>query len=129
MSRFFSTPGMPWRRRAVGRGPCPAARYNPPKSLLPLERNVTPSSPASNVLILLPPDVAFSKRANGWRYPLVGGTRSHHFDGTNLKLRNLLENAATPTSRVHAVLAGIFGPKTRYSFIHETNYKVTQYYS
>jgi len=42
---------------------------------------------------------------NGWRYPLVGGTRQRHFAGTNLKLHNLLENAPTPTSRVHAVLA------------------------
>ena len=39
------------------------------------------------------------------RYPLVGGTRQRHFDGTNLKPRKLLENAQTPTSRVHAVLA------------------------
>jgi len=44
-------------------------------------------------------------RANGWRYPLVGGTRQRHFDGTNFKPRKLLENAQTPTSRVHAVLA------------------------
>ena len=42
---------------------------------------------------------------NGVRYPLVGGTRQRHFDGTNLKPRRLLENAQTPTSRVHAVLA------------------------
>lgn len=44
--------------------------------------------------------------ANGWRYPLVGGTRQRHFDGTILKLRKLLRNAQTPTSRVHAVLGG-----------------------
>jgi hypothetical protein len=43
---------------------------------------------------------------NGWRYPLVGGTRQRHVDGTNFKLRKLLENAQTPTSRVHAVLGG-----------------------
>ena len=42
---------------------------------------------------------------NGLRYPLVGGTRQHHFDGTNSEPRKLLENAQTPTSRVHAVLA------------------------
>ena len=42
---------------------------------------------------------------NGWRYPLVGGTRERHFDGTNLKPRTMPENAQTPTSRVHAVLA------------------------
>jgi hypothetical protein len=45
---------------------------------------------------------------NGERYPLVGGTRQRHFDGTNSKPRKLLENAQTPTSRVHAVL-GAFG--------------------
>jgi hypothetical protein len=39
------------------------------------------------------------------RYPLVGGTRQRHFTGTNLKPRKLPENAQTPTSRVHAVLA------------------------
>ena len=41
---------------------------------------------------------------NGWRYPLVGGTRLRHFAGTNFKPNKLLENAQTPTSRVHAVL-------------------------
>jgi len=46
----------------------------------------------------------FSERANGWRYPLVGGMRQRHFDGINFKPRKLLENAQTPTSRVHAVL-------------------------
>jgi len=40
-------------------------------------------------------------------YPLVGGTRQRHFDGTNLKPRKVPENAQTPTSRVHAVL-GVF---------------------
>ena len=48
---------------------------------------------------LLPP--------NGMRYPQVGGTRERHFDGTNFQPRNLPENAATPTRRVHAVL-GVF---------------------
>jgi len=33
------------------------------------------------------------KPPNGWRYPLVGGTRSRHFDGTNFKPRKPLENA------------------------------------
>jgi hypothetical protein len=42
---------------------------------------------------------------NGLRYPRVGGTRERHFAGTNLKPRNLLENAQTPIRRVHAVLA------------------------
>ena len=41
---------------------------------------------------------------NGWRYPLVGGTRERHFDGTNFKRRKLPENVVTPTSRVHALL-------------------------
>ena len=44
------------------------------------------------------------ERANGLRYPLVGGTGQRHFDGTNFKPRKVLENAQTPTSRVHAVL-------------------------
>jgi len=44
---------------------------------------------------------------NGWRYPLVGGTRQRHFDGTNLKPRNLPENAQTPTRRVHALLGSV----------------------
>ena len=44
---------------------------------------------------------------NGLRYPLVGGTRQRYFIGTSLKPRKLLENAQTPTSRVHAVL-GVF---------------------
>src|SRR3989304_2233785 len=39
--------------------------------------------------------------SNGLRYPLVGGTRQRRFDGTSLEPRNLPENAATPTSRVH----------------------------
>jgi hypothetical protein len=47
------------------------------------------------------------ERANGKRYPLVGGTRQCHFDGTNSKPRKLPENAQTPTSRVHAVLASL----------------------
>ena len=50
-------------------------------------------------------------RANGLRYPRVGGTRSRHFDGTNFKPRKLPENAATPTRRVHAVLGGLLHKK------------------
>jgi len=45
---------------------------------------------------------------NGLRYPLVGGTRQRHFDGTSFKPRKLPENAATPTSRVHAVLGNLY---------------------
>jgi len=47
--------------------------------------------------------------SNGWRYPLVGGTRQRHFVGTNSKPRKVPENAQTPTSRVHAVLGTIYG--------------------
>jgi len=43
-------------------------------------------------------------KPNGVRYPRVGGTRERHFAGTSFQPRNLLENAATPTRRVHAVL-------------------------
>jgi hypothetical protein len=43
--------------------------------------------------------------ANGVRYPLVGGTRERHFSGINSKPRKVPENAQTPTSRVHAMLA------------------------
>src|SRR5512138_2709494 len=45
-------------------------------------------------------------RANGVRYPRVGGIRERRFAGTSFKPRNLPENAATPTRRVHAVLGG-----------------------
>ena len=41
-------------------------------------------------------------RSNGWRYPLVGGTRERHFAGTNFKPRKVPENAQIPTSRVLA---------------------------
>jgi len=44
------------------------------------------------------------KPANGVRYLRVGGTRERRFAGTHFQPRNLLENAATPTRRVHAVL-------------------------
>ncbi len=37
------------------------------------------------------------------RHPLAGGTGQRHFDGTSLTSRKLPENAATPTSRAHAV--------------------------
>ena len=43
-------------------------------------------------------------QANGVRYQRVGGTRECHFDGTSFEPRNLPENAATPTRRVHALL-------------------------
>ncbi len=47
---------------------------------------------------------AMDRRPNGVRYRRVGGTRQRHFVGANLEPRNLLENVATPTRRVHAVL-------------------------
>ena len=61
---------------------------------------------------------------NGLRYPLVGGTRKRHFDGTNLKPRKQLENAQTPTSRVHAVL-GNFTPTRTLAF--EMNQTILQF--
>jgi hypothetical protein len=54
-------------------------------------------SPSSKINLLdLPP--------NGLRYPLVGGTRERRFAETNFKPRKTLENAQTPTRRVHALL-------------------------
>ncbi|HLO29332.1 MAG TPA: hypothetical protein VK249_09370, partial [Anaerolineales bacterium] len=50
---------------------------------------------------------------NGLRYPLVGGTRKHHFAETRSKLCKLFENAQTPTSRVHAVLGGVVERQTQ----------------
>jgi hypothetical protein len=50
---------------------------------------------------------------NGWRYPLVGGTRQCRFNGTNLKPYKLPENAQTPTSRVHALLGELPERKPR----------------
>jgi hypothetical protein len=44
---------------------------------------------------------------NGLRYPRVGGTRQRHFIGTSFEPRKLLENAQTPTRRVHAVLGAL----------------------
>jgi len=49
---------------------------------------------------------------NGWRYPLVGGTRAHHFAGTNSEPQKLPENAAHPTCRLHAVLGALIERKT-----------------
>jgi len=45
---------------------------------------------------------------NGERYPLVGGTRQRRFDGTSFEPKKPLENAASPTNRVHAVLGCVF---------------------
>jgi hypothetical protein len=54
---------------------------------------------------------------NGERYPRVGGTRQRHFDGTNFKPRKLLENAATPTRRVHALLGSLLEATMRLGFL------------
>ncbi len=54
-------------------------------------------------------------RANGVRYPRVGGTRQRRFDGTSLEPKKLPENAATPTRRVHAVLGA--SCRTRYLYL------------
>jgi hypothetical protein len=58
-------------------------------------------------LLALPTDPPQEKSMppNGLRYLRVGGTRERHFDGANFKPHKLLENAQTPTRRVHAVLA------------------------
>jgi hypothetical protein len=48
-------------------------------------------------------------RANGVRYPLVGGMGQRYFAETSFKPRKLSKNAQTPTSRVHAVLGAKLG--------------------
>jgi len=53
------------------------------------------------------PFILGKETPNGLRYPLVGGTRQRHFAGTSFKPRKPLENAATPTGRVHAVLGSL----------------------
>jgi len=69
-----------------------------------------------------------SERANGQRYPLVGGTRQRRFDGINFKPRKLPENAATPTSRVHAVLGNLTERQTR--FLQKDNIAIlTKFYN
>ncbi len=49
---------------------------------------------------------------NGMRYLRVGGTRGRHFAGTSFEPRKRLENAASPTRRVHAVLGALMECKT-----------------
>jgi len=61
---------------------------------------------------------------NGLRYPLVGGTRGRHFAGTHSKPHKLPENAATPTSRVHAVLGGFCS--SRLNFFVETSVGIVE---
>jgi hypothetical protein len=55
------------------------------------------------------------------RYPLVGGMRYRHFDGTSLKTRKLPENAQTPTSRVHAMLAGLAEEEHALNSVYNSN--------
>ena len=50
---------------------------------------------------------------NGLRYRRLGGLRERDFDGANLKLRKVLENAQTPRRRVHALLGA------RNAFFHD----------
>ena len=59
------------------------------------------------LLLVFPLHESGLETPNGLRYPRVGGTRERHFDGTSLKPRKLLENAQTPTRRVHAVLGAL----------------------
>jgi len=73
------------------------------------QKSATGESPCSADFVLGPVKLdhkefisALDRCSN--RYPLVGGTRQRHFTGTSLKRHKLLENAQTPTSRVHAVL-------------------------
>jgi hypothetical protein len=40
------------------------------------------------------------------RYPLVGGTRQRHFDGTNFMPRKTPENAQTPTTMAPTIFVG-----------------------
>ena len=51
-------------------------------------------------------NLVLNEAANGWRYPLVGGTRGSHFDGTNFKPRKLPENAPTPTITTPVLVRG-----------------------
>ena len=53
------------------------------------------------------------ERANGERYPLVGGTRQRHFAGIRFEPRKLPENAATPTSWVHTLLGALIERQPR----------------
>ncbi|HLO17296.1 MAG TPA: hypothetical protein VK206_20860 [Anaerolineales bacterium] len=65
------------------------------------------------ILFTLMQKIVLQEWANGVRYPRVGGTRQRHFAGTNSKPHKRLENAATPTRRVHAVLGRHELRKTR----------------
>jgi hypothetical protein len=61
----------------------------------------------------------FIEPPNGVRYPLVGGARERFFIGTSFKPHKLPENAATPTSPVHAVLGTV-------ALIHDEIYQSSQ---
>src|SRR6266540_649356 len=60
--------------------------------------------------------------------PAGGRDETTRFDGTNLKPRKLPENAATPTSRVHAVLGNLTERQTR--FLQKDNIAIlTKFYN
>jgi len=49
---------------------------------------------------------------NGWRYPLVGGTRQCRLTELTPSHVNCLKTRRLPTSRVHAVLGALIERKT-----------------
>jgi hypothetical protein len=49
--------------------------------------------------------------ANGWRYPLVGGTRQRNFDGINFKPQKLPENAQSPSRPAGSALVFFQGAR------------------
>jgi hypothetical protein len=56
----------------------------------------------------------------------VGGTKQRHFAGTSFEPHKQLENAATPTRRVHAVFGNDMERKTlclKTVTIHDDNYR------
>jgi hypothetical protein len=59
---------------------------------------IFPTGPHSNTNLL----------ANRLRYPLVGGTRGRHFDGTNFKPHKVLENAHAAKQQSHHHDPGAF---------------------
>ena len=74
-------------------------------------RAMIPSGKPITQLIISIFGCVSKKTPNGLRYPLVGGMRQRRFDGTNSKPRKLPQNAQSPTSRVHAVLARFLGQR------------------
>src|SRR5215216_4544787 len=89
----------------------PTTSHSLELNLIRLASMLPPYNPHNSNYEIITYIISFSA-ANGVRYPLVGGTREHHFDGINFKPRKLPENAPTPTSRVHAVLDGFVWVKS-----------------